>query len=133
MRAPDWGLVPKQCETEIVDGTLKVSPTGRVPFLGTAQVKLRGPLSLKMTLRAEQGGKGRIQWRTAAQDSFPEEGQVVEYALSGGKEWEPVEIEIPVKGVSATIRIFLPNAEVPVEIRSIEFKAANRATKSWSF
>ena len=133
MRAPDWGLVPKQCETEIVDGTLKVSPTGRVPFLGTAQVKLRGPLSLKMTLRAEQGGKGRIQWRTAAQDSFPEEGQVVDYSLSGRKEWEPVEIEIPVKGVSATIRIFLPNAEVPVEIRSIEFKAANRATKSWSF
>ncbi|NRB76206.1 MAG: sulfatase, partial [Verrucomicrobiales bacterium] len=64
-KAPDVGLVPKQCETVVADGRLKVTPTGKFPFLGTASVKMGGPLTLRMKLRSEAGGAGKVAWRTA--------------------------------------------------------------------
>ena len=130
-RAPDFGLVPKQCETQVADGSLRVTPTGKTPFLGTAQVKFPGPLTLSLTLRSEAGGTGRIAWKTAKQESFPE-GQVVDYPVAGGDEWETVKVAIPAKGVTSTIRIFLPGAAA-TEFQAIEFSATNRKGKAWNF
>lgn len=130
-RAPDLGLVPKQCETQVADGSLKVTPTGKIPFLGTASVKFPGPLTLSLTLRSEAGGTGRIAWKTAKQEEFPE-GQVVEYTVAGGSEWETVEVAIPAKGVTGIIRMFLPGGEV-TEFQMIEFSAANGKGKAWEF
>jgi hypothetical protein len=131
-RAPDFGLVPKQCETQFADGILKVTPAGKTPFLGTAQVKFPGPLTLSMTLRSEAGGTGRIAWKTARQEEFPEEGQEVDYTAAGGGEWETVEVAIPAKGVTGTIRIFLPGGAA-TEFQTIEFSAANGKGKAWKF
>ena len=132
LRSPDWGIVPKQCETEVAEGILKVTSVGRNPFLGTAQVKLAGPLDLRMTMRSETGGTGRIAWKTASQDAFPEEGQVVEYSVPGGSDWEELKVQLPVQGVTGTIRIFLPGGAA-AEFRKIEFSAPNGSGKAWDF
>ncbi|MDF1659294.1 MAG: sulfatase [Verrucomicrobiales bacterium] len=133
VRAPDWGLLPKQCETEVIEGALRVTPTGETPFLGTAQVKLNGPITLKMRMKSADGGSGQIQWRTAQQDGFPEEGQRVKYTVAGGSEWEEVTVEIPVKGMSGTIRLYLPGSAMSTEFEMIEFLSGGGAKKAWSF
>ncbi|MDF1825522.1 MAG: sulfatase [Verrucomicrobiales bacterium] len=132
-RVPDFGLIPKHSASEVKNGVLTVKPTGRVPFLGTAQVKLKGPLKLEMKVRRASGGAGRIQWRSSGQETFPEEGQVVDYTLSGGAEWEIVTVELPVRGTSATIRLYLPEGDEIVEFDAIEFTDSNKVVKAWDF
>ncbi len=131
VRSPDFGLVPKQCETLVADGCLNVTPSGKTPFLGTTQVKFPGPLTLHLTLRSETGGTGRIAWKAAGQEEFPE-GQAVDYTIEGGSEWKTVEVAIPAKGVTGVIRTFLPGAAA-TEFRKIEFSAANGNRKAWEF
>lgn len=127
------GLVPKQCEIELTEGGLRVTATGPRPFLGTVQAKLAGPLRIRLELRAA-GGRGRVQWRTEAQETFPEEGQVVDYALSDGAEWETVSVAVPVEGRAGTLRLFLPAGKGDsVEIRSILVEGSDGARKEWRF
>jgi arylsulfatase A-like enzyme len=131
VRTADFGLVPKQCETQLGEGILRVTPVGKNPFLGTAQVKFPGPLTLRMTLRSEDGGTGRIAWKTAKQESFSED-QVVDYSVAGGSEWEKVEVTIPVKGATGLVRIYLPEGDV-TEFQSIEYSAKSGGKKGWDF
>lgn len=131
VRAPDFGLVPKQCETQVADGILKVMPSGKNPFLGTAQVKMPGPITLRMKVRSEDGGTGRVAWRKAAQETFPEE-QVVDYTVAGGNTWQEVTVTIPVKGVACTVRLHLPGGAA-TEFQAIEFSGANGGRKVWNF
>jgi len=132
-REPDFGLLPRQSESVVKDGILTVTPTGKNAFLGTAQVRLSGPLELTLKVRGTSGGVGRIQWKTAQQDDFPEQGQVVAYTLSGGGEWEDVEVKIPVEGVSATVRLYLPDTSTSTEFDVIEFTGGNGGAKRWDF
>lgn len=128
------GLVPKQCEVELAGGVLRVTATGPRPFLGTVQAKFAGPLRIGLEVRADEGGKGRIQWRTEKQEAFPEEGQVMDYTLSGGAEWESVRLDLPVEGRAGTIRLYLPARQGgSVEIRSIRIEGAEGKSKEWRF
>lgn len=132
MRSPSFGLVPKSCQAEVIEGALRVTKDGRVPFLGTAQVKLTGPLQLKLRLKGEAGA-GKIQWCTADQETFPEEGQVEEYTLPEGDGWQDIEVNLPVEGTSRTIRIYLPPSEKPVDIQLIDFSSEKGPSRTWDF
>ena len=76
----------------------RVVGIGRQPFLGTAQVRFNGPLTLKLRARSKAGGKGRVHWRTAGQDSFPESSQIATYDLPAGTTWQDVSVSLPVQG-----------------------------------
>ncbi|MEM7602741.1 MAG: sulfatase, partial [Verrucomicrobiota bacterium] len=130
-RTADFGLVPKQCETQVGEGILRVTPNGKNPFLGTAQVKMKGPITLRMKLRSEADGIGRITWKLNSQESFPE-GQEVEYTVSPSGEWEEVTVELPVKGVTGLVRVYLPGGDV-AEFQKIDYTAANGSQKAWDF
>jgi len=133
-RARDAGLVPKFCKATLTDGALRIEQTGRQPFLGTAQVRrLTGPLTLKLRLKGPPG-KARVRWKTAAQDSFPAQNQVVDYTLPDRQGWQEVTVQLPVKGKPAIVRIYLPaNNNAAVEIESIEFTGSNGGKKTWRF
>ena len=131
-KEPTAGLVPKMCEMTLVEGALRVEADGRTPFLGTAQVKLAGPLTLKMRLRGK-GGAGKVRWKTANQEAFPEQGQAVEFTLAAGDEWREVALELPVKGRTGIVRLYLPMNQGPVEIQSIEFIGKDDKTQAWNF
>ena len=131
--SPIAGLVPRFCNVTNTEGAIRVTGAGRLPFLGTGQVKLNGPLTLKLRARSTAGGKGRVQWRMGAQETFPDSGQVATYDLSAGKEWQDVTVQIPVQGKTGIIRLFLPAAESPVEVRSIQFLDKNGRKKYWDF
>lgn len=127
-------LKPRDCEIELVGGALRVIGTGRQPFLGTGGAKLAGPLRVGLRLRAPEGGTGRLQWKTEAQEAFTQEGQVVDYTLSGGGEWEELSLELPVEGALGILRIHLPAAGgKSVEIGSIRIEGAGGKARAWDF
>jgi arylsulfatase A-like enzyme len=133
-RAADAGLAPKFSKATLIEGALRVEKDGRSPFLGTAQVrKLTGPLTLKLRLKGP-AGKAQIRWKTAGQETFPPQGQSVEYSLEDREGWQDVTVKLPVKGRPGIVRIYLPATDdAPVEIESIEFTDGNGGKKAWDF
>ncbi len=132
-KSPTTGLVPKQCEVAVIDGVMRVTATGKRPFLGTAQAKFAGPLTVKMRVRSPHGGKGSLVWKTEAQETFPEEGQVIDYTLSAAEDWQDLALELPVDGTLGTLRIFLPAEKGPVDVEMIEISAGKGKVRQWAF
>lgn len=132
---PAAGLVPKFCKISAVPGALRVEADGRTPFLGTAQVKASGPLTLRLRTRSAVGGPGRVQWVTKDQADFPKEGQTVAFALPAGEGWQDVTVAVPMKGEARIVRLYLPAVAAPVEIESIRFFAGDgtKPVRSWNF
>ncbi|MCC7495320.1 MAG: sulfatase-like hydrolase/transferase [Fimbriimonadaceae bacterium] len=127
---PLTGLVARGCTFALAAGALQVTPTAATPFIGVGNVKLSGRLTLTIRLRGP-AGDGQVQWKTAAQATFPAEGQVVTFRTTGGQAWQDLSLELPVEGPTGTIRIYLPGAG-PTAIASLRFTAAN-GRKSWDF
>lgn len=132
---PSAGLVPKMCKMTLVDGALRVEADGATPFLGTAQVRYAGPMTLKLRARSTTGGPGKVWWKTADQDDFPAQDQMVEFTLAAGDDWQDISIHLPVEGNTAIVRLYLPAKETPVELESIEFWPidSTRQVRAWSF
>ena len=132
-RAPDAGLVPKMSKATVADGVLRVEKAGRSPFLGTAQARaMTGPLVVRMRLRGP-AGESRVQWKSADQETFPENGQVVGYLLDG-EDWQEVTVRLPLEGKAGTVRLYLPATDdSAVEIEWIEITGEDGAAKRWDF
>jgi hypothetical protein len=66
---------------------------------------------------------------------MPETGQTVDFVLPPAKEWQDVNVTVPIQGPSGIIRIFLPADKAPVEIESIRFFAGetDQPVHAWSF
>lgn len=127
------GLVVRKGTMEIVDGALRVTASGNEPFIGTAQGRITGPVKIRLRLRSAAGGAAKFAWKSPDQDDF-QEGQVVDYTLSGGADWQEVERDLPVTGSLGTLRIFLPaKAGETVEIASIRIEGAKGQPKVWEF
>ncbi|MBM4153425.1 MAG: sulfatase [Lentisphaerae bacterium] len=132
---PAAGLVPKSCRITVVAGALRVEAEGKAPFLGTAQVKSSGPLTLALRARSAAGGAGKVQWVTKDQEDFPKEGQVVPFTLPAGADWQDVTVEVPMKGETRILRLYLPADKGPVEVESIRWTPAKAAkpARAWQF
>ena len=127
------GLVARKCKVVKTEGAIRVIGEGRLPFLGTAQVKFNGPLTLKLRARSTTGGEGRVQWRTSSQETFSESAQVVTYNLAAGTIWQDVTVNLPIQGKASVIRLYLPAGTTPVEVQSIQFLDKSGREKSWNF
>ena len=127
------GLVPRNCRVVDAESAIRVIGDGRQPFLGTAQVKVRGPLTLQLRARSAAGGAGRVHWRTEGQETFPESAQIVTFDLPEGTDWQDVTVHLPVEGKATVIRLYLPAESSAVEVESIEFLNTSGRGKSWDF
>jgi arylsulfatase A-like enzyme len=132
-RDPAQGLVPRLGKLTLIEDAARLEGTGPRPFLGTARVKLQGPLTLHLRTRSQSGGPGKVQWRTADQETFPETGQLLDFTLPAGDDWQDTRIELPIQGTTAGFRIFLPAIAAPVELQTIRFTAANGKEHTWDF
>lgn len=133
-RSADFGLVPKRSKIELVTGALRVYADGNSPFLGTAQVRHAGPMTLKLKLKSKSGGKGKVHWKTAKQNGFPPNDQSVTFEFKGGDEWQDVTVTLPIKEKTSTIRLYLPANDGPVDVALIAyFSKQNTLIKSWNF
>ncbi|MDF1823621.1 MAG: sulfatase [Verrucomicrobiales bacterium] len=131
---PSRGLVPKQSKTSLNEGTLRATPTGGGAFLGTAQVKSQGPLTLHLRARSVDGkeGVGRVEWKESHQTEFPEEPQFVSYVLPEGENWHDIRVDVPVAKESDLLRIHLAGGKA-MEIQSIRWTAKGKTLKEWDF
>lgn len=132
-KSPTHGLVPKQCRIERVAGAIRVIPQGKTPFLGTAQVKQKGPVTLRLRARGVdgKGGTGRVQWRTQGQTEFPASSQSMDFELPASADWQDISVRVPVKGQSHLLRLHVPAGGF--EIRSIRWSAKGAKPVSWDF
>lgn len=130
---PTFGLVARGCEMNVADGVLHVNVEGRDPFLGTARVRLTGPVELKLMIRCANGGEGRVHWKRRDQEAFPEDSQQVSYTVPAGDEWHTATVKLNLEGPAGTVRLHLPKGNDDVEIRSIEYTGKNDQKVSWLF
>ena len=130
---PLAGLVPRFCKLSIVSGAARVEADGRAPFLGTAQIRASGPITLKLRARSATGGPGRVHWATKDQTDFPQTGQTVEFTLPPGEDWQDVTVDIPLTGELRLLRLHLPAQKGPVEIASIRYSDKTGPLKAWDF
>lgn len=132
-RDPSTGLVPKMCKLSFVEGAIRIEGTGRTPFLGTAQVRFPGPLTLKLRIRSSAGGRGKVRWKTAQQQDFPQTGQSVDFDLKKSSGWQDVSVKVPLSGKPQIVRLYVPATKVPVEIQKIQFTGKGGGDKQWNF
>ncbi|MDZ4288426.1 MAG: sulfatase [Prosthecobacter sp.] len=128
---PLGGWVPKSSQAKIKDGALVVTGDGRNPFLGMSNVHQPGPVTMRLLARSG-GGPAKVQWRTAAQETFPQDGQTMDFDLAPKGE---TSVEIPVQGSLRHIRLYLPAQSQPVAIDWIEMKSAKPGVEAqrWDF
>ncbi len=131
------GWVPKAVKTSLKDGALHLEADGRNPFIATvrlATLKYNGAVNVNLRLRTVAGGEGKIQWRTADQETFPSDGQVVTFKVAGGKAWSEVPVALPVNGSIAHMRVYLPAQNGPVEVDWVQLApAAKGKPTTWDF
>ncbi len=127
------GLVARMCNIAVVDGALRITADGAQPFLGTGQVKRKGPLTLKLRMRSAAGGKGQVTWKTSGQDSFPVSSQTVAYDLAAGPTWQDITVSLPVEGTAGVLRMYFPAKNSPVEVQSIQFLDKAGEVRAWDF
>lgn len=130
---PLGGWVPKGCTVEELATGMVVTGTGPAPFLGLTGLKLPGPVKLTLQTRGA-GGAGRVQWRTTAQETFPEQGQVVEFTLPAAPESAATTtVELPVQGDLLHLRLYLPAQRNPVTIEKAGLAPAHGEGVKWDF
>ena len=121
------GWKERGCKATISEGILTMKHTGKpeAAFLGHGTGKLTGPATVKLRVRSQTGGFGRV-------DSLPNaagDPSVIHSAaleIQAG-DWQDVKVELPEKGPLGTLRLYLPDAEIDF----IEITPANgRAMRS---
>ncbi|MGC3969033.1 MAG: sulfatase [Pirellulales bacterium] len=129
---PINGWRARGCTAELRANGLVVTGEGKKPaFLGIAGLKFTGAAVL--TLETSAGaGVGKVQWRTANQTEFPEEGQVVEFAISDGGP-KTTEVKLPIDGQLAHVRVYLPAQAQPVVVKRIGLSATAGTPRDWEF
>ena len=126
------GLVLRSCTAEVTADSATFTATGRQPFLGTAAVKMPGPLEVTLTMRSPTGGQGSIQWKLTGQEDFPAAGQSVEYRLEPTNDWQTLQLHLPVDGAHGVLRLYLPADQAKTEVRLIRFSADSKV-RQWRF
>ena len=127
------GLVARSCKLVKAEGAIQVVGEGRLPFLGTAQVHLTGPLKLTLVARSKEGGEAQVRWSKKGETTFADKNKSVDYELPAGESWQTVTIDLPIEAQPQVIRTYLPAQKAPVEIQSIRFEDKSGRVKAWNF
>lgn len=112
------GWVSKGCTTSLAGDYLHVVPNGRSPFLARVRLRGSGDLELRARVRTTSAGAGRIQWRTADQESFPADGQTAEFQLENGEQELAVPFTVDARLVH--LRFHLPPELTAIDVDRLE-------------
>jgi arylsulfatase A-like enzyme len=119
----------RQCKATVSEGILTMKGTGKpgTAFLGHGMAKINGPATVKLRVRSERGGAGKI-------DSLPQTSADPSVIHSTPLEvkagdWQELKVELTDKGSLGTLRLYLPDAEIDF----IEIAPANGKGQRWDF
>jgi GxxExxY protein len=130
-KAPDplGGWKERGCKATLTDGILTMKATGKpeVSFLGHATGKMTRPATIKLRVRSQTGGAGKV-------DSFPNgsadtTGMVsTPFEVKPG-DWQDLSIDLKTTGPLGTLRLYLPDCDID----SIELTPAKGKPEHWNF
>lgn len=131
------GWICRNGTLELKDGALTITPDANFtksarPFLTHSGLDVAGPVTVKIRVRAEQGGDGAFTWRTKAEKDFIAENSVA-FKWPTSTEWQDVEAELPVKGNLFHLRITPAKDCVGLQIESIALQGTSGSPLTFQF
>jgi len=106
----------------VSDNVTRVAAKGRKrPALIRNQMRLRGPVSIEMTVRSEMAHPIGLAWRTRQDKKFPRKNQL-SMPLKSSSEWQTLSAEIP--GGATVVHVRFEWAGGDVEIQSLKLSPA---------
>lgn len=121
----------------IKEGSLVITPDAKGtpnagPFITHNNLDFPGPVTATLRVRANQGGKSMLTWRTKAQPDFiPENAVTFDWPASA--DWQEVIAELPINGRLIHLRITPAKASLGLEVQSIELSNQNTKPLIWRF
>ncbi|MCX7817855.1 MAG: sulfatase-like hydrolase/transferase [Kiritimatiellae bacterium] len=129
----DW--MARNGRLVVTNGALTIVPDGdgkgRV-FLTRGGLDLAGPVRATLLVRARQGGRAALSWRTKREKDFAPEN-IVEFDWPATNEWSITSVTLPVRGRLVHVRVFWPRGGEGVELRSIELVPSRGRPQTWQF
>ena len=129
------GWTARNAGVSVKGDVLEITAAGRHSFIAHAKMGIAGPAQVRLRIRTQKDGEGRLQWRTVDQEKFPATGQRKSFAVKGS-DWRELTVPLPVKGQLLHLRLFLPSQKQPVQLDWIEIRPVNaeaNETKRWDF
>jgi arylsulfatase A-like enzyme len=126
---PLQGWKERGCKATITDGILTMKATGKpeVSFLGHGTGKMTGPATIKLRVRSQTGGAGKIE--TFPKSSGDPTGMVsTPFEVKPG-DWQDLVIDVKSPGPLGTLRLYLPDSDID----SIELTPAKGRAERWDF
>jgi hypothetical protein len=126
---PLEGWKERGCKASITDGILSLKSTGKSgsAFLGHGMAKLAGPAAVKIRVRSQSGGAGKIE--SYPNGSADATGMTaVPLEIKAG-DWQELELDLAGKSPLGTLRVYLPDAEIDF----IEVAPAKGKPQRWNF
>ncbi|MBI5801208.1 MAG: sulfatase-like hydrolase/transferase [Verrucomicrobia bacterium] len=117
------------------DGALVITPDAAAkaaPFLAHTGLEIPGPVTVTLRVRAGQGGRSAIAWRTQEQRDFTAEN-TADFDWPASTDWQEVKATLPTKGRVIHLRISAARGSTALEVQSIELRGRDSEPKVWQF
>lgn len=132
--APDQGWIARNAELVVEDGYLRLKrpeASGNRAFIACAGLSLQGPVTLRLTLRADHAGEVMLAWRESGDSDFlPQKRVVVQWKEQPGD--ADLRVVLPVQGRLIHIRIH-PQPVQAFALRRVTLESRNGQRKTWDF
>ena len=110
-------------KASITAGILTFKATGKpdAAFLGHGTAKMTGPASVKIRVRSQSGGAGKLA--SYPNGSASNEGMIaVPFEIKAG-DWQDLKMDLPTQAPLGTLRLYLPDAEIDcIEVAPVKGK-----------
>jgi hypothetical protein len=92
------------CWTSVSSSAKASSAEFRAPFLVRSGLKMQGPVTASLQLKASKGGTAAIAWRTSTQKDFLPACKE-SFQLAATDDWQTRTVKLPVQGQLIHLRI----------------------------
>ena len=123
------GWKERGCKATVTDGILSLKSTGKsgAAFLGHGMAKMAGPAAVKIRVRSQSGGAGKVE--SYPKGSADATGMTaVPLEIKAG-EWQELKLDLAGNSPLGTLRVYLPDAEIDF----IEVAPAKGKPQRWNF
>ncbi len=123
------GWRARNSKAVVKDGIVHLTARGADPFLGFGLGKTSGPATVKVRLRGESGGTGKLESIPPGKQASTADPVAFSVAPD---HWQELSVELPATGPLGILRLHLPATEQAVEVDWIEVTTDGKPRR-WNF
>ena len=120
---PAGWVAANGCRLEAAGGVLKITSTGIDPYVIGPAIKVDGPVILRMRMKSNAAGAGRIFWATDKAPHFAEE-RATGFDINHDGQWHDYAVTLGASGVIARLRLDPATAPGTIEIERMALERA---------